>query len=152
MRYYLLGARQQSATLNTQSERYTDIGSCPVCMYVARLCANMEYRSDRSSGEFVEFKQAGIWLYFLREVTGKRGLCKTCGAVIKCDRGSTSGLHQHQRSRHGVVLLKRLRDDIESSSVANNFDWDEIRAKKSCLEISRDQQLIGDLGASSRCR
>ena len=43
-----------------------------------------------------------------RSVCGKLAQCKACNKILKCDGGSTKGLHVHLRSTHQIdILLKR---------------------------------------------
>ena len=69
-----------------------------------------------SKDEFVEFKTNGIWQYYLREKKGQRAQCKACSLVVKCEGGSTSGLHTHQRTKHAADLLKRPASATETST------------------------------------
>ena len=50
--------------------------------------------------EFVEFKTdgCGIWQYYIREKKRQRAQSNVCSLVVKCEGGSTSGLHTHQRT------------------------------------------------------
>ena len=56
---------------------------------------------------------AEIWQYFLRSESGKLAQCKVCKKVLKCDGGSTKGLHVHLKSTHQIeITLKRKNDQI----------------------------------------
>lgn len=79
---------------------------------------------------FTSFKSEGIWSYFEREdcggKPGQHAQCKTCKKVMKCVGGSTSGLHNHQKSVHNVVTLKRpvapeKSDTYEKVKITNFF-------------------------------
>ena len=47
------------------------------------------------STKFQNFAGAEIWKHFLRSVCGKQAQCKSCNKILKCDDGSTKGLHVH---------------------------------------------------------
>ncbi len=59
-----------------------------------------------------------VWHYFLREVNGSTAQCKDaqCLTIIKTSAGSTSGLHTHLKSKHGIVLLKKHSKSLDSAS------------------------------------
>jgi len=64
--------------------------------------------ASTSKDEFVETDHAGIWQYYLREKKrGQKAMCKECSVIVKCEGGSTSGLHTHQRTKHNNNTLKR---------------------------------------------
>ena len=55
---------------------------------------------------------------FLRSVRGKLAQCKACNKILKCDGGSTKGLHVHLKSAHQIdILLKRKKTEtLENDS------------------------------------
>ena len=60
------------------------------------------------SAKFQNFAGAEIWKHFLRSVCGKLAQCKACNKTLKCDGGSTKGLHVHLKSAHQIdILIKR---------------------------------------------
>ena len=63
--------------------------------------------ASKSNVAFSDFKDEGVWQYFLREKLGATAQCKTCRSVLKSSGGSTKGLHTHVQSNHGIDLLKR---------------------------------------------
>ena len=69
--------------------------------------------------EFVEYNTDGIRQYYLRENKGQRAHCKAC-SLVKCEGGSTSGLHTHQRTKHGADLLKRPACDTSTKKSMND--------------------------------
>ena len=68
--------------------------------------------------ENIKFKEfvggeTEIWQHFLRSESGKLAQCKVCKKVLKCDGGSTKGLHVHLKSTHQIeITLKRKNDQI----------------------------------------
>ena len=61
---------------------------------------------------------AEIWKHFLRSVCGKLAQCKACNKLLKCDGGSTKGLHVHLKSTHQIdILLKHKNTEtLENDS------------------------------------
>ena len=72
-----------------------------------------------SIDEFIATDRGGIWQHYLREKKGNKAKCKECSVIVKCEGGSTSGLHTHQRTKHNNNLLKR------SMEMATNAKCDE---------------------------
>lgn len=58
-----------------------------------------------------------VWFYFLRGKKNKNECkCTTCGKIIHCAGGSTSGMHTHLKAIHNISLLKRSTSSNESSA------------------------------------
>ena len=70
------------------------------------------------STKFQNLAGAEIWKHFLRSVCGKLAQCKACNNILKCDGGSTKGLHVHLKSAHQIdILLKRKKTEtLENDS------------------------------------
>ena len=56
---------------------------------------------------FQKFKGAQIWTHYRRSNCGKFAECQICTKILKCDGGSTKGLHVHLKSVHNIDLMKR---------------------------------------------
>ncbi len=50
----------------------------------------------------------------MRDDSGDSAQCISCKKIIKCNGGSTKGLHTHQKT-HGVEILKKVAPSISSS-------------------------------------
>ena len=61
--------------------------------------------------KFRDFEGSKIWNHFKRSICGKLAECKTCRKVLKCEGGSTKGLHGHLRSVHQIEVLKRPNNE-----------------------------------------
>ena len=60
------------------------------------------------SAKFQNFACAEIWKHFLSSVCGKLAQYKAYNKTLKCDGGSTNGLHVHLKSAHQIeILIKR---------------------------------------------
>lgn len=61
--------------------------------------------------------ETSVWNHFLIEKNGQVAKCKKCAKEIKCTGGSTSGLHTHLKTIHGLNLKKKCESphDVESS-------------------------------------
>ena len=69
------------------------------------------------SAKFQNFAGAEIWKHFLRSVCGKLAQCKACNKTLKCDGGSTKGLHVHLKSAHQIdILIKRKSTQTENDT------------------------------------
>lgn len=63
----------------------------------------------------IEKRKKTVWNYYTRD--GKNhAKCNECKKILKTAGGSTSGLHAHLKSRHGVNLLKRVESDASTST------------------------------------
>lgn len=51
--------------------------------------------------------EASVWHHFLTEKSGQLAKCKKCSKEIKCVGGSTSGLHTHLKTIHGINLKRK---------------------------------------------
>ena len=68
------------------------------------------------SAKFQNFAGAEIWKHFLRSVC-KLAQCKACNKTLKCDGGSTKGLHVHLKSAHQIdILIKRKSTQTENDT------------------------------------
>ena len=56
---------------------------------------------------FQKFEDAQIWTHYKRSNCGKFEECQICTKILKCDGGSTKGLHVHLKSVHNIDLMKR---------------------------------------------
>ena len=61
-----------------------------------------------------------IWNHFKRSICGKLAECNSCKRVLKCEGGSTKGLHNHLKSQHQIDLLKRSNN--EESTISNTCE------------------------------
>ena len=61
--------------------------------------------------------ETSVWNHFLIEKNGQVAKCKKCAKEIKCTGGSTSSLHTHLKTIHGLNLKKKCESphDVESS-------------------------------------
>ena len=66
---------------------------------------------------FQDFAGSKIWNHFKRSVCGKLAECNSCKKVLKCEGGSTKGLHNRLKSQHQIDLLKRSNN--EESAISN---------------------------------
>ncbi|XP_011859119.1 PREDICTED: uncharacterized protein LOC105556635 [Vollenhovia emeryi] len=58
-----------------------------------------------------------VWFYFLRGKKNKNECkCTTCGKIIHCAGGSTSGMHTHLKAIHNISLLKRSLNESSAST------------------------------------
>ena len=59
--------------------------------------------------------ETSVWNHFLIEKNGLVAKCKKCAKEIKCTAGSTSGLHTHLKTIHGLNLKKKCESphDVE---------------------------------------
>ena len=57
--------------------------------------------------QFKDFVGAQIWQHYRKSLCGKLAECKICKSILKCEGGSTKGLHVHLKSVHHIELLKR---------------------------------------------
>ena len=74
-----------------------------------------------SKDELVESDRGGIREYYLREKKGQCASCKKCRFTVQCAGGSTSGLHTHQRTKHGNSMLKHPTTETSTNSnISNN--------------------------------
>lgn len=60
-----------------------------------------------TNATFLGFKGAKICIHYKRSRCGKLAECKICSKILKCDGGSTKGLHVHLKSVHKIDLIKR---------------------------------------------
>jgi hypothetical protein len=71
---------------------------------------------------FIEHRKgsnkSSVGFYYLIKKNGQLAKCNICLKEIHCGGGSTSGLHMHQMTLHGINLRKR---DVQVS----NLDIDE---------------------------
>ena len=56
---------------------------------------------------FLKFEGAEIWNHYKKSKCGKFAECQICTKILKCDGGSTKGLHVHLKSVHKIDLIKR---------------------------------------------
>ena len=68
---------------------------------------------------FRDFEGAEIWQHFKRSKCGKLSECKICKKIIKCDGGSTKGLHVHLKTIHHIEILKRTSSETISKPKVN---------------------------------
>ena len=69
------------------------------------------------STKFQNFAGSEIWKHFLKSVCGKLAQCKACNKTLKCDGGSTKGLHVHLKSAHQIdILIKRKNTQTENDT------------------------------------
>ena len=61
--------------------------------------------AEKNELQFRDFEGSKIWQHFKRSICGKLAECKSCRKVLKCEGGSTKGLHVHLRSAHQIDLL-----------------------------------------------
>ena len=76
---------------------------------------------------FRQFEGAEIWQHFKRSQCSKLAECQICKKVIKCDGGSTKGLHVHLKTIHEIDVLKRTSscsnsEHISKPNVAGKLD------------------------------
>ena len=69
---------------------------------------------------FQNFAGAPIWKYFKRSRCGKLAQCSSCSKQLKCEGGSTKGLHIHLRTIHKIDLSKRTDTKETSAEVSNS--------------------------------
>ena len=85
--------------------------------------------AESTSLVFKDFVGAEVWKHFLRSLCAKFAQCKVCKKVIKCDGGSTKGLHVHLKSNHQIdILVKR------KNSETHQEDSQEKRPKIATIE------------------
>ena len=60
-----------------------------------------------TNATFLDFEGAKIWIHYKRSRCGKLAECKICSKILRCDGGSTKGLHVHLKSIHKIDLIKR---------------------------------------------
>ena len=60
-----------------------------------------------TNATFLDFEGAKIWNHYKRSRCGKLAECKICSKILRCDGGSTKGLHVHLKSIHKIDLIKR---------------------------------------------
>lgn len=66
-----------------------------------------------SGVEFKDFESSNIvWKHFLRSTDRQSAKCKLCPVIIKTSGRSTSGLHTHLRTKHGIVAKNVNSDEI----------------------------------------
>ena len=56
---------------------------------------------------YQDFVGTKIWEHFRRSTCEKLAQCKLCKKTLKCEGGSTKGLHMHIRSIHQIEVSKR---------------------------------------------
>ena len=67
--------------------------------------------------KFQNFAGSEIWKHFLKSVCGKLAQCKPCNKTLKCDGGSTKGLHVHLKSAHQIdIHIKRKNTQTENDT------------------------------------
>jgi hypothetical protein len=76
--------------------------------------------------------ESSVWHHFLIERNGQLAKCKQCSKEIRCGGGSTSGLHTHLKTMHGIN--KRKISEI-TSSISSDQDQPS-QSKKSNLITS----------------
>lgn len=84
---------------------------------------------ETNSDEFEEFQKSSntVWKHFLRSADRETGKCKLCNAFIKTSGRSTTGLHTHLRTKHGIDTKSLKPSKIpnphnESTSNEESFD------------------------------
>ena len=88
---------------------------------------------------FREFSGSEIWQHYLRSTCGKLAQCKVCKKMLKCDGGSTKGLHVHLKSSHQIdLLLKR-----------NNSETFQEDSRKKRPKITTIDQFVNDTTLSA---
>ena len=85
--------------------------------------------AESTSLVFKDFVGAEVWKHFLRSLCAKFAQCKVCKKVIKCDGGSTKGLHVHLKSNHQIDLLVKRKN-----SETHQEDSQEKRPKIATIE------------------
>ena len=103
--------------------------------------ANSSANSDKllfiCMAEKVQFKDFGgaqIWQHYRKSSCGKLAECKICKNILKCEGGSTKGLHVHLKSIHHFELLKRKNlAIIETAST-----------EKKATKVSKIDHLVQD--------
>ena len=68
---------------------------------------------------FLKFEGAQIWTHYKRSKCGKFAECQICAKILKCEGGSTNGLHVHLKSVHIIDLLKRKIGEGDSLNNTN---------------------------------
>ena len=69
---------------------------------------------------FLDFAESKIWNHFKRSVCGKLAECNSCKKVLKCEGGSTKGLHNHLKSQHQIDLLNRSNNEERNSEISKS--------------------------------
>ena len=87
---------------------------------------------------FYEFEGAPIWIHYKRSSCGNLAECKICKRNLKCQGGSTKGLHVHLKSSHNIEILKRK---IFESDVNNTTNQNLIEKQKTLKYFMADESL-----------
>ena len=83
---------------------------------------------------------APIWKYFKRSLSGKLAECNICRKLLKCECGSTKGLHIHLRTIHKINLSKGTHTK-ETSEEVSNFDVPISNANRKLDNYMNDTSL-----------
>ena len=98
--------------------------------------------------KFREFEGAPIWTHYKRSTCGNLAECKICKKNLKCEGGSTKGLHVHLKSCHNIELLKR---DILESTIDKTNNNNPIVSQKKLNLFMNDASLPAVLARMTAC-
>jgi hypothetical protein len=67
-------------------------------------------------------KRSWVWEHFTYDETVKKAKCKHCKSLITCNKGSTSGMAGHIKSKHKLMNEKEkkqltIRESINNSEI-----------------------------------
>jgi len=56
---------------------------------------------------------SSVWHYYYISSDGKTAKCKECNKILKCEGGSTKGLHTHLHTIHKTKILSEKSAENE---------------------------------------
>ena len=76
---------------------------------------------------YQDFVGTKIWEHFRRSTCGELAQCKLCKKTLKCEGGSTKGLHMHIRSIHQIEVSKRKSTNETNMELSNKPNLNAVR-------------------------
>jgi len=61
-------------------------------------------------------KRSWVWNYFTFDENTKKAQCNYCQALIAMNKGSTSGMSGHIKSKHGITKDNERQDETQGET------------------------------------
>ena len=100
---------------------------------------------------YQDFVGTQIWEHFRRSTCGKLAQCKLCKKTLKCEGGSTKGLHMHIRSIHQIEVLKRNITNETNMELSKQPKQPNISAVRTLDYYINDTSLPAILARMTAC-
>ena len=80
-----------------------------------------EVEQDEENNTRCSTKRSWVWQHFKFEDTVKKAKCNYCKTLISCNKGSTTGLSSHLKSKHSLKKNQE-RGQLTLHDVVNNSE------------------------------